>query len=159
MKLNLLIDNPDDVRSGYVNIDPFAEPCDPHGRVKGALHDLGHTVDDGEASEIVANDVLDYHPGAVLDDVLNNWLKKLARGGTLTVSTVDVREVARLVWFGNVDINEANNLLHGEQKKEWQLRKVSLSLPHLVEVLEAKGFKVLQKRIHNLRAVVTVQRP
>lgn len=159
MRINLLIDNPKDVRSGYVNIDPLAPANDPAGRVNGVLHDLSHTVDDGEAVEIIANEILEYHPGGVLDDVINNWLKKLAHGGTITLSTIDVREVARNIWLGTIDLDEANTLLYGEQKTQWQFKKCALSLSDIVGAVEEKGFKILQKRVSALRATVTIQRP
>jgi len=159
VKVNLLIDNPGDVRSGYVNIDPLAPENDPDGRLKGDVGNLDHAVDGGEAEEILALEVLDYFPGHQADDILANWLSKLAHGGRLTISVVDVKEVARAVCSNNLSIDDINELLHGKQEKPWQFRKSAYTLSQLVEVLSNQGYKVLARRVQNYRALVTVERP
>lgn len=157
MKVNLLLDNPGDVRSGYLNIDPFA-PAEGDQRVKGDVSDISWAVDDAEATEIVALDVIDFFPARDADRVLNNWLSKLARGGRLTVSAVDVREVARAFLAGTLHLDDVNDLLHGKQEQPWQCRRAAYTLDQLVEVLGNLGYKVLLKRVQNHRAVVTVER-
>lgn len=146
MKLNLHMESPGDERSGYVNIDASQSA------------DIDGFVDDGEASEIVALDVLDYFPGPDVDDILNKWLKKLAHGGVLTLSVVDLREVSRAILAGSISLVDANELLFGKQEKDWQFKKSAFTLSQLAEVLETLGYKVLAKRVQNFRAVVTVQR-
>lgn len=159
MKLNLLIDNPGDVRSGYVNVDPLAPESSPDGRVRAHLHDLSVVVDDGEAAEIVALDVLDYFPQAQADDVLSGWLKKLAHGGRLTIGVVDLKEVARGVVQHTLSAEDVNELLHGKQEQPWQFRKASYTAGQLAEVLGNLGYKILARRVQGHRAVITVERP
>lgn len=159
MKLNLLINNSGDVRNGYLNIDPSANPEDPYGRVRCDLDNLDPLVDANEATEVVALDILDYYATTDVDRVLNHWLSKLAHGGTLTVSVVDLREVSRQFLAGGLGLDEANLLLHGEQDGPMRFRMCSLTLDHLSAVLENKGLKVLKRRIVDRRAVVTCQRP
>ena len=158
MKVNLLIDNPGDVRSGYLNIDPIAEPGDVNGRIKGDIGNLSEHVDAGEADEIVALDILDYFPTNTVDIVLNNWLTRLRHGGRLTMSVVDIREVARGVLAGNLSPNDYNELLYGKQEQPWQFKKSIYTLNQIAEVLANLGFKILSKRIQNLRAVITIER-
>lgn len=159
MKVNLLLDNPGDVRSGHVNVDPLAPDDCRDGRVRGDVADLAHSVDAAEAEAVVALDVLDYFPGAVADVVLGNWLSRLARGGTLTVSVVDVREVARSLLAGNLSLEEVNELLLGKQEKPWQFKKAAFTLSQLAEVLKNLGYQILARRVQNHRAVVTCRRP
>lgn len=158
MKLNLLLDNPGDVRSGYVNVDPFAPDNDPQ-RVKADVSDLSAVVDAGEATEVVALDILDYFPGPAADAILGNWLSRLAHGGKLTLSVVDLREVCRAVLSGSATPEDANELLLGRQEKPWQYKKSAYTLAQLVEVLTNLGYRVLAKRNQQYRAVVTVERP
>lgn len=158
MKANLLLEAPNDIRSGYVNIDPLAPHEDPDRATLDPFN-LDHTFDAGELSELVAHGLLDYVPNAQLDVVLNGWLSKLAHGGELTLSVIDLREVCRGVLADRLSLDEANTLLFGEQRVQWQFRKCSLTLARLVEVLRAKGFKILSQRLHNYRAYVTCQRP
>jgi type II secretory pathway component PulK len=70
-----------------------------------------------------------------------------------------VKEVARAVLANTLSAEDVDELLHGKQEKDWQLRKSSFSLKQLADVLEARGYKVLARRVQNYRAVVTVQRP
>lgn len=159
MKLNLLIDNPGDCRSGYVNVDPLTPDDCSDGRVRAHLHDLSPVADDGEAVEIVALDVLDYFPAAQADEVLQGWLRKLAHGGRLTVGVVDLKEVCRGVLAHTLSDEDANELLHGRQERPHQFRKASFTLGKLAEVLGNLGYKVLAKRVQGHRAIITVERP
>lgn len=158
MKINLLLDNTGDVRSGYINIDPFAPDNDAAGRLKGDISNLDHVVDDGEAIEIIALEVLDYFPGHQADAILTNWLKKLARSGRLTLSVVDVREVARAICANEMSPEDINEHLHGKQEKPWQYRKSAYTLTQIAEVLGNLGYKILARRVQNFRAVITVER-
>jgi len=158
MRVNLLFDNPGAVRSGYLNIDPFAPTPDTHGRVVGDVNNLDKLVENGEAEEIVAHDILGYFPPQQVDEVLGNWLGKLAHKGILTVACPDVGEAARQFLQNLIRIEDYNVLLHGEQTEGWQLRRSSFTLPLLVGVFTTRGFRVIQKRIQNNFAVVTAQR-
>jgi hypothetical protein len=158
MKINLLLNNAGDIRSGYVNIDPFV-PDGDNSRIKGEVFQLDHAVDAAEAQEIVAHDILDFAPAAAADTILDHWLSKLAHGGKLTVSVVDFKEVAKAVLSDSITVDEANRLIHGEQREPWEIRKASYTLGLLCAVLGNKGYKLLTKRIHDHRAVITCQRP
>lgn len=155
MKVNLLINNAADVRSGYLNIDPFAQSDDGAGRFKCGLDRLDLLVDPGECEELVAHDVLDAYPAQSVDAVLDHWLSRLAHGGTIALSVVDMREVARAFLAGSLNLEEANKLLHGVGVT----KKSTLSVDILSDVLEGKGMKVLVRRVENYRAVVVAQRP
>jgi hypothetical protein len=156
MKIQLLLDNPGDVRSGFLNLDPFADDSDC--RVKGDVSNLDEFVDDAEASEIVAFDILDYFTAKDVNIVLGNWVAKLAKGGKLTIAVVDLREVARGILDGKLNLDDANELLHGKQEKQWQFKKCSFTLSQLVEVFVKLGYKILSKRVQNYRLVIMTQR-
>ena len=157
MKINLLLDDPGAVRSGYLNVDP----CAPDGdvRVRGDVADLGPLVDAGEATEVVALGVLDHLPGHAADGVLRHWLSRLAHGGRLTVGVTDAREVARGVLSGALSIEDANERLCGAQRTAGQFKKSAYMLGQLSGVLESLGYRVLARRIEDYTAVVTVERP
>lgn len=158
MKLNLLINNPGGARSGYVNVDPIAPDGDAD-RIKGQLEDLNHVCDAAEVAEIVAHDILDFFPAPMADKVLDHWVSRLAHGGTLTVSVVDLLEVSRAFVARSLDTHQANELLHGKQGQPWEVRMATYHVPVLVDVLARKGLKIMMKRISNYRAVVVAQRP
>lgn len=153
MKLNLLINNAADVRSGYLNLDPFA-PDDAVDRKRCQLDKLGEWVDANECEELVAHDVLDAFPSVAVDAVLDHWLSRLSHGGKIVVSVVDLKEVARAFLAGSLKLEEANRLIHGGA----HMRKSSLTVGILSDVMEGKGLKVLIRRVENYRAVVVAQR-
>jgi hypothetical protein len=155
MKINLLLDNPGGARSGYLNIDPAAPPDDPD-RLAGPVDDLGHAADAGEATHLVALDILDYFPAGEADAVLERWLSRLAHGGRLTMSVVDMREVARGLLAGTLGDQEANELLYGAPSAP--ARRSAYTLARVAGAFEELGYKVLARRIVNFRAVVTVER-
>lgn len=159
MKLNLLLDNGADLRSGFINVDPIAPENDEQGRLKSDVSNLDDVCCDNEADEIVALDILDYYPGGAADKILSNWLRKLKHGGKLTFSVVDYREVARAVLANSISPDDVNELLYGKQEKKWQFKKGAFTLQQLVEVLSNMDYKVLSKRVQNYRAVITVERP
>lgn len=154
MKLNILMDDPGGVRSGYVNVDPFVQEGD-RSRSWADPRNLSAVADPGECEEVVALGVLDCYPADAVDGVLDHWLSLLAHGGRLTVSVTDLREVARGFLAGAIGLDEANSLLHGGAVK----KASALDLLSLAEVLENKGYKILHKRVVNRRAVVTCERP
>jgi hypothetical protein len=155
MKLNLLLDNADGVRDGYVNIDPLSS--NDTSRVAADVFNLNHTYDAGEVEEIVAFDILDYCYGPAANEVVDHWISKLQHGGKLVIGTLDAREVSRAYLNGRITLEDFNNLIHA--KKGNAGRMCTLTMPHLVEALEGKGMKILQKRISEYRCIITCERP
>ena len=158
MKVNLLLDNPHDVRSGYLNLDPFAPEPDSHGRIRCEIVNLNKLVDAGEAEEIVAHDIIGYFPPKQIDEILDNWLSKLAHKGTLTLSAVDFREVSHKTLGNIITIDQINSLVYGDQRQPWEFRKSAFTLPLLITMFESRGFRIMSKRIQDHKAVVTVYR-
>lgn len=158
MKVNLLIDNPRDVRNGYLNIDPYASDTE-QDRLRGDLSNISHSVDDAEASEIVAVGVLSYYPGSLVNDIVSGWVKKLAVGGTITISAVDHNQVAHRLHGQHITAEQANELLHGRQEKDWDIIKSSFPIQRLIDVLKAQGLQIVQKRFRDCEAIVTARRP
>src|SRR5690606_36574162 len=111
------------------------------------ITNLDSVADDGEAKEILALDILDYFPSAKADEVIRNWTRKLAHGGTLTISVVDVREVSRAIVNNAISMDDVNELLHGAQREGWQYKKASFTLAQLNEAFLEAGFKILARRV------------
>lgn len=156
MKLNLLLDNPDDYRNGYTNIDPFAQD---ERFLKADVSNLDHSYDEGEVEEIVAHEILDYFPIGQVNQIINGWLAKLAPGGKLIVSTVDIREVSRLYLLDMLSIEEVSELIHGASLRGWDNRKTSFTMSQFVELFKSRGLRVLSARVDRYLCVVTCERP
>lgn len=157
MKLNLLLGS-NDIRTGFVNIDPTAADNDPV-KFKGDVFNLDHIADGNEVQELLAYEVLDYVPADKADKVLAHWFSKIAHKGTITVSCTDLNEVARCLQHRIMHSDEANAILYGQQKQPWQFKKCAFTLAILAQTFTEHGFKVLASRIHNYRGIVTGQRP
>lgn len=157
MKLNLLL-NSKNVRSGFVNVDPLASP-DEADKVRADVCNLDAVAEDAEVDELVATDVIDYLPARQLDDIVDNWIRKIRHGGTIVVGGVDVREVARGVVNQELDLESANRLLYGFQDAPWEYRKAALTVQKLIDVFASRGFKILHKRLENYYYQVKAERP
>lgn len=149
MKVNLLWGTGDELDDS-ININA----------VRGeSVVNLDEAVEDAEATEIIALDVIDYVSPEDTDAVIDHWIKKLRHGGSLTIGGVNIFEVARCLNNYSLDIDMANKLLYGEQRSPWQYRKASLSLPRLVEKFEGCGLKIIRKDYKKFNYSVTGRRP
>lgn len=156
MKINLLL-NSNNIRSGYLNIDPYALPGDPD-KIHGSLVDLDEYVEDGEAVDFLALDIIDYIPSNSVNDVITGWLKKIRHGGTITIGGIDLREVAHAILHHQINLTEANILLYGAQRAPWDYRKATLTIQHVIQALKEQGMKLERKQIVQYHYFVTAKR-
>jgi 2-succinyl-5-enolpyruvyl-6-hydroxy-3-cyclohexene-1-carboxylate synthase len=156
-KINLLIDSPN-VKDGYVNIDPFTQDGN-QAKISGAVSKLDHTVDNGEASEIIAEDVIDYLGPDYVDKAINNWLSKLQHGGIIVIGGTDIRVVCKSYFLRQLNTVEVNNLLYGEQKNVQQYKKSCLTIHEVCELLKSLGLKIILKRHDGFRYLIKAKRP
>lgn len=157
MKVNLLL-NSDSVRSGFLNVDPMADPGHPDKTI-GDITNLDDLVDDAEADEIIALDVIDYVPAPALERVLTNWISKVRHGGTIAIGGVDIMAVARGLVRQEISLTQANVLLYGQQSAPWEYRKATIDMQTVISTLQKFDFKIIQKRIVNYTYVVKAERP
>lgn len=152
MKINLLL-NSDQIRNDFLNIDPLA----PNNTI-GDITNLDDLVDDAEATEFIALDVIDYLPPSALDAILTNWLKKIRHGGLITIGGVDIMQVAKALYRQEVSMTEANILLYGRQSAPWEYRKTTLTMGAIIGILQQNNFKIIQKRMEIYHYIVKAER-
>jgi hypothetical protein len=157
MKLNLLYNN-NMVRAGYTNIDPFAPPDDPD-RTNGDIVNLDEYVDDAEATDIIALNVIDFMPSSETNEIIAGWIKKLRHGGTITIGGVDIRDVSKAIIYQQLSLTDANFLLYGAQRAPWEYKKATLTLQHLINALQGQGMEIIKKHSENFTYHVTARRP
>jgi hypothetical protein len=156
MKINLLFGNLNGVRSGVTNVDPFcSSPLENY--IKGNVFDLDWLADHNECQEIIALDILPWVAAVETDKVLNNYLKKLAHGGRLTLSVPDFGEISRGFLAGKLSLEDVNYLLYGYANGH--IKGAVFTINQLAEVLKNKGMKILLKKVENYFAVLIVERP
>ena len=156
MKINLLR-NSNNVLNGYVNIDPYAKP--DSGKVHGEVMNLNDFVDDGEAEEIIADDIIDYADSTILPSVIANWVGKLAHGGKLVIGGVDLEDVVYGIIQGKLQLDRANALLHGNSQFAWDTKKTTLTLESLKDIISRHGLKILKARTADYRMTIVAERP
>lgn len=156
-KINLLYGS-GDVLHTHLNLDPFtAEETDSLTRAD--VKNLNDFVDDAEAQEIIALDVIDYIPLMDINKVIEHWVTKLRHGGSLIIGGVDLFEVSKAFAQYRLDITQANQLIHGEQSKPYLVKRVNFSTIGLVDYLTSLGLKIQKKRVNNFYMIVEAIRP
>lgn len=138
-----LVFGPSEARNGYVNVDPR------QGSLDG-------TVEAGEASEVVAINILDYLAPAKQVELLHHWVSRLARGGSITVSCTDLYEVCRSLITGTLDEDAVTSVLYGTSKAR---RAAIFSEKTLMEKLRSLGLEIMTRRTDGLICTVTGRRP
>ena len=157
IKVNLLYGS-GDVLHTHLNLDPFtAEETDVLTRAD--VKNLDNFVDDAEAQEIIALDVIDYMPLRDINTVIQHWASKLRHGGSLIIGGVDLFEVSKAFVQYRLDITQANQLIHGEQSKPYLVKRVNFTSMGLVDYLSTLGLKIQKKRVNNFHMTIEAIRP
>lgn len=157
MKINLVLDNPSAIKEGYLNIDPLA-PLGKTNLTRDTFQEL-REVDDAEAEEIIALDIIDYFSPIEIMTFLDIWVKKLKHGGIITLGFVDIYQLCKAVIAREINLQEANVELHGNQTKPWKTRRATMSIDFIAKALEARGLKIINKRLNAGKAIVKAGRP
>ncbi len=156
MKLNLTISGL--ARNGWMNVDPLTQPND-QSKIAHNLDNLDEYVDNNECEEVVALEVLDIFPVQMKQQVLNHWSAKVAHGGTLTFSGVDLDKIAKIAFSKQVDSNQVNRLLYGECNNMWTIKKGLLTTQQACELALTSGqFKILSKEISGINYIIKAER-
>jgi hypothetical protein len=137
MKINL-IKSDDDKLSGYTNVNVAQTGLD--------LKDICAA----ECSEIRAHNIINAVPPPQAEPLLNHILSKLAHKGIFNLAAPEASVVAYSYARGDLTLAQFNQLIHSGQS--------SFTADSLCEFFQAKGFKVLNKRIHEFHVYLTVER-
>jgi len=151
MKVNLIRKNSEKL-DGYMNLDPHPSTDD----VTACSHEnIDAFVDDGEAEEIRACDVIDFLPTGKLMDTMKHWRKKLRLKGKLTIGGTDLREVARSLQQGSISEQSANELLYNVNDTDWDIKRSAGTIEIMVNVFNQLGLKIEEKLLRNNRYIIT----
>ena len=162
MQINLIYHD-EDVLNGYLNIHPwtFEETEEPNVKI-GNLLNLGTLVDDSEATEIIANKVIDYLSPAEIRPAMEEWIKKLRHGGKITIIGTDLYLVTKSILSFKLTSGEANEYLFGDQKEEYLIKRVALNCEGVANYLkEIDKDLEIEEKYHlpqNYQYVVTARR-
>lgn len=151
MKINLLYDSPD-VRSGYVNVDPFA--IDDKNRICSDLQSLGF-CSIGEAQEILCHNILSHYNLQDASAIFSEIISKLAHGGVVTISDINAYEVSRQFVVGKISPTEFSSILFGDKHS----RKSLHSMDTILEGFKQFNLQIVAKKIEGFNFSVSAVRP
>lgn len=110
-------------------------------------------IDYGELDELLLDNLIDYIPSKDLPAFIVESVKVLKKGGKLIVTGTDALEVAKALYSRNIDVNEFNNIMYGDNKK------ACLSVYLVSKFLkEHCGTNVIKKRLNGFEYAVEAER-
>ena len=154
MKVNLIINGHS--LSGHVNIDPYG--FGDSSKVAGDVFDIGHAVQDSEATEILAHDIINFTEYSKIDSVILNWVSKLRHGGVIVIGGKDLWHVSKCYSQRLINTEEFNKAVFGNQEHKKDYRQSHVTMTEVVSKLESLGLKVLKKRVNGYEMVVEAVR-
>lgn len=157
MKINLLYGHGDFLQS-HLNINPFSLEETESMKI-GDIRNLDGWVDDAEATEIIAMDVIDYFSLAEVNPILDHWISKLRHGGKIVIGGCDALDAAKALSQYELDLQTFNMLIHGTQDQPHLYKKTTLTLIGIVEYFREHGLKIIKQRKHGINYVVEAKRP
>lgn len=111
-------------------------------------------VDNGEAEEIVCDNILEYVPIENLGIYLQNLTAKLAHGGKLIITSTDLDLVVQAYIRREINTLDVNQILYGQKTHAWDFKISCVNMFELTEVLKSLGLKIMEKRYHKYNYVV-----
>lgn len=157
MKLKLTIGQYSPL-AGFVNIDPFPaqkpEQAFSEDIKVGDVFNLDSLVKDGQAEEIIADQILSLVPAPKIKDQIQHWVNKLKIGGKLTLNVPDVFQICKN--FGNEQLNiEAiNGLLYGDGSNPFTMKKSAVDLNIIKQLFSIVGLNLGRVRYNNFVLMV-----
>jgi 2-polyprenyl-3-methyl-5-hydroxy-6-metoxy-1,4-benzoquinol methylase len=151
MRINLLYDSPD-IRSGYVNVDPFS--IDNPDKICCDLQELSF-CSVGEAQEILCIDILSQYNLEDASKIFSELVSKLAHGGSITISDLNAYEVARIFTVGKLTPTDFSQLLFGHKHPKKSIH----SIDTIVQGFGQFGLQITAKKLEGYKFSVTGVRP
>lgn len=155
-KLNLMVVGIP--KTGYTNLQHNVAPQIEYGPLKPThcdVRQLDTFVDDSECEEIICEFVTDYLPIQEVGPVIERWVKKLRKNGTITINCTDLRLLSKSMVYGSIDTLTANSLLFSPQPP---YKKSALRLNDVMDILTQLGLKVEKKGFDRYEISVTARR-
>ena len=146
--------------NGYLNICQGPATTNDQERVYAELQNIDNMVDHNECTDVLALDVIDYLPLGLRHNVINHWCTKVAHGGTITLSGLNLQEVTRLIFNGKIsDVAEINRIVYGNISNVWTIRKSFTPPEDTAGMIMSTGqFDIVAQRFDGVFYVITAKR-
>lgn len=147
MKFRLGIDNQE--ISGYTLISPIK------GQNPISLSDW---IDDGEANEIIVDNILEFVPVEQLMPFIKALVSKLKRGGTATIVSNDINILCEKFIRGELNVIQFNKIIFGEKNFAWNFRLSAVSLADINDICKLLQVNILERRLNDYQFIIKVER-
>jgi hypothetical protein len=155
-KINLIYGE-GEVLNGFLNLNPFLEQeTDNLKRVD--IKNISSYVDDGECTELISINVLEYFNSNKIPEILSHWVKKVALGGKIILGFVDLQSVARCFYNNIINLETTNILVHGSNAKPYMTKRTGLTITVVESLLKQMGLKIMKRKINNYNVTLEAVR-
>lgn len=111
---------------------------------------LDIVVDDGEATEIIVDDILCSFSINELDSIFSLLASKIKKGGKLILYFTDIELLSHMLATGTIILTDFNDALCQNNTGV----KSFISTDFVLERLSRLGFKIRQKQIKNFTSII-----
>lgn len=119
---------------------------------------INNYLDDGEADEIICDNILEYVPISNLMEFIKALSGKVKHEGTITFVGQDLMIISEAYIRGEIDILSLNKTLFGLANHAWNFKLSCVTLSDVNEICGQLGLKVLERKLNNTEFVIKVQR-
>jgi hypothetical protein len=117
------------------------------------LNSLDDYIEDGEAEEIILDDIIEYIRSDIFIMVFEKCIKKIKHGGKIIITGTDIYLVCKAFVEYKISIEELNLLVYGNAKN------IGLTSETISKYLEKIGFKIIKRRHEIYDYLIEAQRP
>ena len=103
-------------------------------------------VADSECSDILCPNIIDYIPFQIILPVVQNYIKKLRRGGNITIGGTDLYLASLLVTKRDIPLDKINELIFGGYQA-YQAKSGLVGVNDMLALLEGLGLKIVSKSL------------
>lgn len=107
-------------------------------------------ADQGECTEIIAEEIIDYISIDDLLDIVTHYVSKLRHGGKIILGGTDIIELSKDILRQNKTMVEVNHEIFGTSN----LKKGCLALNDVVTVLSHLNLKITKQRLDGTKFIV-----
>jgi hypothetical protein len=115
------------------------------------ISNLNNVLDDGEVTELLALDTIDFLPWPKRGDFLNHLMQKVELGGTLKVGGREVNAVANALSTGQLSIEQGNAILYNGRQSTGTIQET-------LKLMRFLGLEITSSYYHQFNYIVEARR-
>lgn len=142
MKVNIIVRRESSVLKDWENISDRID-LENVKKIK-SIKNLDEYYDDGELEELRLNQVIESLKDDELEPAMNNWMNKVGIGGVITITSLDILEVAHMLTSGGISVLQASSVIYDEKQNCFCREQIEA-------YLRQNGFSIERITLDNLQ--------